>query len=333
MDYLTPGFRELTRKFGRLLNRLRIAAARRRLGKAEAELGLLGWQQADFDAETQVEVDKIKNFEREQSRLTNQGAEVVLVIRDLLEKRGAAARLFEETRQKLQAEKRAVADPIEGIQKQLIGYRKQEPQYERRIPALDREFREVQLLYTKLLGAERRTPQVRDDLGRLRDRTVAIPNEKADLRTKHMHVASEIKTLETLLVSKNQTLAALDRKIEELEALFSVADRELASEIKANEREKLRIAKENDTLERAKTDPYQQIGRVLADNSLAPLNQPHVLERVARFRRGILQIQSKIESSLEDSAIQDASLIRTSYIVWGSMVLGALLVAGAFLST
>jgi hypothetical protein len=53
VDYFSPGAREIARILGRVLNRLRMLAQRRRLARAETELGLLGWQQADYDEDTQ----------------------------------------------------------------------------------------------------------------------------------------------------------------------------------------------------------------------------------------------------------------------------------------
>ncbi len=328
MNYLKPGFREISRKFGRRLTRLRIVSEKRKLSKAEAELGLLGWQQADFDPETQREVDKVKNYEREQSRLTNEGAEWAKVIRGVQDKRETARQLFEETRRKMSAERRALAEPLERLQKQLAVYRKQEPQYEKRIPELDRELREVQRLYTQLLALEHETPQNREDLVRVRERTVTIPNEKADLRTQHMRMASEIRTLENQLSERMAQIAVMDEKLEQSEEVFAALDRELATEIKAHEREKSRIDKENDALETAKANPYQQIGRVLADSGIAPMNQPLALEKVCRYRLGIEHLEAKIQSSLALSAQDDQSLVRVSYLV-----IGSLLIAGCLLLT
>ncbi|MES2572975.1 MAG: hypothetical protein V4710_23330, partial [Verrucomicrobiota bacterium] len=220
-----PGFRAIHRKFGRQVNRLRIAAEHRKLARAETELGLLGWQQADFDVETQRDVDKIQNYEWEQARLTNEGAEFGRCLRQLLEKRDLKRKEFAEARRQLLTERRGLIEPIARIQKQLVVYRKQEPQYERRIPELDRELREVQRLYTDLLSSVQQTPQSRDELTVLRERTVSIPNEKADLRTQHMRIASEIKLLEGELRKLNERAAELDVAVRELQAAFDDEDR------------------------------------------------------------------------------------------------------------
>ena len=308
-------------------------AERRRLARAETELGLLGWQQADFDAKTQREVDQIQNYEREQARLTNASAELGQVIRAEQEKRAEARRAYEEARRQIDAERRALAEPLAPIEKQLVTLRRQEPHYEKRIPDLDREMREVNRRYTELLAVDPQTARVREELGRLRDRVVAIPNEKADLRTQHMRVASEIKSMETSLAQDLERIAELDRRLAELDAEFTANDRESAADLKNKERERARMGKEIDGLEGAKANPYQQIGRVLADSGLAPMNQPHVLEKVRRHRLGLEHLQAEVEASTALSAQNDQTLVRISYLVWSAMVVAVLLILGAIVSS
>ena len=78
MDYFSPGPRELARKLNRQTARRRLAAINRALAAAETELGLLGWQQADYDADTQRQVREIQSVEKEQTRLTNEAASVAI---------------------------------------------------------------------------------------------------------------------------------------------------------------------------------------------------------------------------------------------------------------
>lgn len=327
MDYFSPGLREVSRKLGRQLDRLRLAAERRKLARAETELGLLGWQQADYDPETQREVEKIQNYEREQSRLTNDSAEVGRAMRDCHLQRGSTRKEYDEKRRRLEVQRREVMEPMERMQKQLMALRKQEPTYQRRMPELERELREVNRLYTDLLASRAESPQARNDMVRLRERTVAIPNEKADLRTQHLRVVSEIKQLETALGRANQQVAALEGELRALEAEFTAHERDIAAEIRKKEREKARLEKEIDALEIAKVNPYQQIGRVLADNNLAPMNQPQTLEKVQRRRFVMHELEYKIALSYQISYQADPALIRTSYLLWVAVSAAALLIS------
>jgi chromosome segregation ATPase len=332
VDYFSPGAREIARKLGRLLNRLRLAAQRRRLARAETELGLLGWQQADYDEETQREVEKIQNYEREQGRLTNEGAELGREIRALKEERETARKEHEETRRQLQVQRRSIAEPIPGNEKQLAALQRQEPLFEKRMPELDRELREVSKLYSQLLTAGATSAQARQELIHLRERTVAIPNEKADLRAQHMRLVSEIKSMETGLTQARQQITALDQSLRELDAAFQAADRDRAAEIKTREREKARIDKEVDALEVAKANPYEQIGRVLADSNVAPMNQPHALEKVRRQRFVIQELEYAIARSHQLSAETNPALVRISYMLWAVMLVAAAILLAVFLS-
>lgn len=308
-----------------------MGSERSKLAQAETELGLLGWQQADYDTETQREVEKVQNYEREQSRLTNESADLGRLIRASQETRSVAWKEYETQRGQLGAERTALAEPLEKMEKQLAALRKQEPTYERRIPELDRELREVSRLYTELLSGGQETPQNREDLIRLRERTVAIPNEKADLRTQHLRVSSELKTMETTLKQSRDRIATLDRQIRELEASFGATDKVLGADIRSKEKERARMEKEIDAIERSKGNPYQEIGRVLADNNLAPMNQPNSLEKVRRHRFAMQEFEYEFAVSTEASRQADKTLVHTSYLLWAAMTVALLLIVGALL--
>jgi chromosome segregation ATPase len=331
VDYFSPGAREIARKLGRVLNRLRTIAQRRRLAQAETELGLLGWQQADYDEETQREVDKIQNYEREQARLTNESAEIGRAIRALREERDQARKEYEEARRQIATQLGEWRNPIPSQEKQLATLVRQEPHFQKRMPELEREQREVSKLYSELLAMPVHNAQVRTELTRLRERTVAIPNEKADLRTQHMRLVSEIKSLETTLVQRREQAGALEQELKQLDSSFQASERERSGAIKSREREKARVEKEIDAMEIAKANPYQQIGRVLADSNLAPMNQPQALEKVRRQRFALEQLEYQVAHSLQLSSEADAALVRVSYMLWGVMAIAAsLLVAVLF---
>ena len=182
---------------------------RRELAKAETELGLLGWQQADYDDETQRQVEAIQHVEREQSRLTNEAAALGNEIRQLQAEREVGRKQYEEQCRAIEAERKQVLAPHDQIERQLVEKRKIEPNFEKRIPELDRELREVQRRYKELLSVPRETLQVRQELIHLRERSVAIPNEKSDLRTQHLRTVSEIRALEVALQRESEAVTFL----------------------------------------------------------------------------------------------------------------------------
>jgi hypothetical protein len=100
----------------------------------------------------------------------------------------------------------------------------------------------------------------------------------------------------------------------------------LNGEIRAREREKARIEKEIDQLEGAKRNPYLQIGRVLADSGIGPMNQPAALDKVYRLRRRVLELDHLIALSQTASALEDRQAVRSSFFLWSVLLLVALLV-------
>jgi predicted nucleic acid-binding Zn-ribbon protein len=325
VNYFKPGLREIARKLSRQRHRLRIFLARRELTKAETALGLLGWQQAEFDPQTQAEVDKINAYEREQARLTNESAGLAKELRELRVQREAERKIFEEQRLDVEAQRANTVADHPAIEKQLAEMRKIEPTFERRMPELDRELRNINRLYTELLTAPNQTSQMKAEITRLRERTVTIANEKADLRNQHLHTVTEVRSFEAQLERDRETMAVFDKQLRELQAHFEASDGRLSGEIKTREREKTRIEKEINAIETAKTNPYLQIGRVLADSDVAPMNQPGALDKVKRLRGRLVELDHLISLSFETSAIQDRETVRLSLILLGVIAFVVLL--------
>ena len=287
----------------------------RDLEKAETELGLLGWQQADYDEETQRQVQEIYAVEQEQSRLTNEAAGLFTEIRLQQTKRDTERKAYEEERQKLEAAERKIRDGIPAIEKQLVEKRKVEPNFEKRIPALDRELRDVQKRYAVLLSQEQHTAATRNEMILLRERSVAIPNEKSDLRTLHLRTVTDIRTLESSLEHEEGEAAKTHHAVKALETAWSAREHEFHAEIRAREKKKEEIEQRIQDLENAKFDPYKRIGRVLADNQIAPLNQPEALRKVHTLRFRIAELQQKIADSEAATGQEDKSLLQTSLLL------------------
>ena len=316
MDNFKPGLREISRIVQRQVIRLRTIRARSRLVTAETTLGLLAWQQADFDTETQEEVRQIIECEREQGRHTNDSARLGNAIRELTAEREAARKQYGDRRVEIAAQRERVTAGHPQIERQLAEKRATEPTFERKMPELDRELREVQKLSSELLIAEMQTAQIRNELIRLRERTVSIPNEKSDLRTMHMRTVSEIHALEARLLREREETDALDKQERELTRKFNAADGVLAGRIHDIERQRAAVEKEIRALEGAKANPYAQVGRVLADSNIGPVNQPHALEDVRDRRFDVRALGEKLNASFAASAAENRVEMRRSLLIW-----------------
>ena len=290
---------------------------------------MLGWQQAEFDPETQREVDKITKFEREQARVGNEGAALTNAIARISEQRKQAKTTFEQRRGPLATERQVVRESIDKSGAQVAAIRKKMAECERRVPQLEREARESSRLYNDLLAVEPQTPELRDQQAQFRERITAIPCEIGEAQGVIARGQAEIEGLQKLLADETAREAALARELRELESAHSAQDREFADTIAAKTRERERLEKENARLEHEKANPYLEIGRVLADSHLPPMNQPEVLDQVRAYRLRVQEIEYAIAKSRAESDAEDRTLVRHSLILWGAIVLAVALVLGA----
>ena len=301
--------------------------ARRKLARAEMDLGLLGWQQADFEGEALPHVRQLTDFEREQSRLTNESAALALAIRRLQDERAAARKLYEEARAQLEAERARVAAPVAEEERRLAARQRAPVNFGESMAALDRELREVSQLYAEVAGIEPQTWEIRNEAIRLRERTVAIPNEKADLRQRQQQAVNEFRALEESLARGRMAVAAADEKLRAQRVEFAEADGAREKEIADREREKVAVSKQGDSLETAKGNPYRKIGQLLADSGIAPMNQPQALAAVLRGRETVAGLEHGVAESREASGREDRAALRRSWGVWLAVGAVAVLLA------
>lgn len=299
--------------------------AARQLEKAETTLGLLGWQQADFDEKTQAQVERIVEFEREQARISNEGATVGRALREETEAREVGRRHFEREQGTLDEERRRIQVEDEAAERQIAENRRIEPTFEKRMPELDRELRECSRRHAELLAITGHSAAIKQELMQLRERAVAIPNEVADLRMQHLRTVSETRTLEAKLALNRARLAEIEREEGETSAAFKRADADLAAKIKELERQHDELDREFASMEGAKANPYREVGRVLADSGLPPMNQPQALERVRQGRLVVQQWEQALLESLAASAAESPIEIRQSLRMWLGLGVGAVL--------
>ena len=320
MNLVLPALRELARLYDRQIGRASLWLARRKLARAETDLGLLGWQQADFEGEAQRHVDQLRNVEREQSRQTNESAALGVAIQQGQEKRDAGRKQYDETRAVLEAEWKAAAEPVETTERHLAARRKIDVDFDGLIASLDRELAEVLALQAELRAVETVTPAVHAELSRLRGRVVAIPNAQADLRLRRVQAMNDIRALEETLARSRPVLAAATEKLHALDEQFARSDGTLERQIAGRKREKEAIEAEIETLEKAKNNPYRQIGQVLADSGIAPMNQPGALAAVQKARRIVARIVREIAASHEASGREDRAALQKSWGLWAAAV-------------
>ena len=331
MDYFSPGFGEIARVVARWHGQWRLRGVKKQLAKAETELGLLGWQQAEFDPVTQREVDKIQQTEREQARLTNESAAISQAITDLRTQREQTRLEFEKKAVPLAAERKTLRENIEKAGAQVSLLRKQIADYENREPQLERDLREANRLQKELLTADAPAIEIREQQADLRDRITSIPGRIAETQRQRTRAQAEKEELKKTIEQETGRESALGQQIKELEAAQETEDRRLADAISEKENARHKIEAENTRLEKDKINPYREIGRVLADNHLPPMNQPQALDAVRDGRLRLQEIEYAIAKSRADSDAADRALVQNSLILLGAVLLAVGLVIGALI--
>jgi len=299
------------------------------LAKAEANLGLLGWQQADFDEDTQRQVDALHNIEREQARLMNLAANLAHQRDAVAAQRAKLRETYEQKRLAIEGERNQVRQPLPDLQRKLSFARDHMPDVERTTSQLDREQRDIEALSNRLLVVQPQPIHIRDEILRLRDRMLGIQNERNDLRIQHARSTSEIHQLDHQIGALEKRSTEIDRQLNVLRNEFEGEDAKLEKEEQAKSEEKGSTESQINALERVKGNPYRAIGRVLADNDIAPMNQPEALSNVLKFRGEISLREAAIETLRAESRAVDYTLLIVSVSLWLVIVIAAGLIASA----
>jgi chromosome segregation ATPase len=329
MDHFSPGIRAFRRFAARLEHRVLLYFAQRDLAKAETELGLLGWQQAEFDPVTQKQVDALQHVEREQAELSNRSAEIAYRLKEVIEQRKALKEAFERDVAALAEERTRTGEPVRALREQIAKLQEPAPATDKRLAELQSELREAEKVYNRLLQVQPQTPEVRDDILKVREELLVLPREQNELKAHAARRASEIQSRQEQIAAVEKAVDEVERRIRERKALFGRQDEELAKVQRDHERDKLQAEKENEQLERAKIDPYREIGIVLADNSVAPMNQPQALERALECRAVVLSHQQSLIDIEGLAAAEDRTQVQMSVAIWGAIFLTAALICTA----
>jgi len=312
---LAPGLRELARVFRRQVDRVRLIFERRKLARLETALGLLGWQQADYDDDAQAHVNRLMDCEREQARLTNESAALGLKIEELEKQRGIRQREHEEAVAEALRREQPAAKNEKQLADEMAGTRKQRREIEGRLPVIDRELATAEEQYRALVDRENFSREHEEDLLALRRVILALPREKAEWQGKLALTEQSLRSMEELAERLRQTRAAFEKE-----------DAALGAEIGDCQRTKRGLEKQVDALEKAKGDPYREIGRTLADHKIAPLNQPQALAVVLRQRQQIAHREAALAASVAASTQEDRGAVRNFWLLLGGLAFATLVV-------
>ena len=315
MNYIEPGLRELARILDRLARRGALLWEHRKLGHFETRLGLLGWQQADYGEGTRDHVDCLADYERTQSELTNESASLAFTLQQLEERRASERQTYESQRAERLAAQQPLVKQIDEKEKELAALRRERVKVEEWLAAADRDHAASEEKYRSMLATGSHNPEVSQEVARLQQKTLSIPQERMGQQARLHELVESVPRLEAELQEERARVSLETEALKTLEKSFAESDDALAKEIAARKRDKQKLERQVNDLEKAKARPYREIGKVLADHGIEPLNQPEALTDVLNQRAKIAAVEEKIAASLQKSSLE-----RRDH-VWGSWVL------------
>ncbi len=321
-NFFTVGIHELSRKATRLWLRACHFLLRKKLRKAEIELGWLGWQQADyFDPELHAQIEKIEQFEREQAQLLNVSADFSAMVSDLETQRAAQRAQFENELAQIRSDREPVEKSTAELESQLREQRVILKRFRAALTELKKLPKPLAKRHAELLAIEPQTAETRAELLRIRDEEHRIAGEKEELQKQSLRAEKEIELIE---IELNRSRAQLDEsmKIEhEVRKKFENVDRKLVGKIRECRREIHFSSKHMNVLDSKKSEPFLIIGRALADSDIAPINQPQALAHVHNLRLQIETTLRRIGQSRTKSAQADRVQVLRFYVLAFAIIL------------
>ena len=315
MQFVVTGALELVRKLDRSKNRILILLEKRRLKKAEINLGFLGWQQAEFfSPELEAQVQRIMHFEKSQADLANYSAECAEKIAALQSERERIRSALADFISENEAEAGPVATQRDDLQKRIAERQRAAANFEKAFAELDLEDRVREANLKKLLSASQESIAIKTESLRLSDRRTLISDEKRNVKLGRERSLQEMDAAEQSLAVIKAQLEKLREKADAKRDDYSREDRGLRSQIDALEREKAKTEKEAEELDQRKADPYLLIGQALAVSDVAPANQPEALAHAHRHRTMIECFERRLAASESESAQVDPWKVRAFYV-------------------
>ncbi len=260
----------------------------RELREAETALGLHGWQAADFSQELQPTLAFLGELEEAQVAHINHHADLAAAIRDLDERESLARSEFESASAAIDARLGPALERQPDSTGEQAEAALRATAFEKALLALDQQLTALakerdQLVHSKKLNID-------GDLRRMMVRQTELRKEREDVdqqrrlwRSKRVVLGGESEAItEARRRGESERRTAQQTLLATLAKLRLERSRRLIHAA-GSEREFKRI-------ERLKAAAHLQLGRTLADNQIAPPNQPELLAIVLDRRQALAHL-------------------------------------------
>lgn len=307
------------RKLGRTAARVRLLQAARELARAEAELGLLGWQQADFlTDEMREQVERIVAFEKQEADVFNDEAALADRAREIEAEQSSAAEKQRARLERLHRDRDEAARAKATAAAATEEKRRHAQRLDQALHDLERDSAELDQLAARLLAIG--TREARAEWQRLLVRRQTSGAELEDLRRAKAERASELTGAEAALGMAEQRFAEAEAAVSEAAEAAYVEARRFEAALAGIQQDRKKSHKRLTALDTEKRIPFRHIGRCLADSGIAPRNQPDALHRVQAARTSTQNLEEQITESNTRSAAADRQAVTAFYVIGGTAV-------------
>jgi tetratricopeptide (TPR) repeat protein len=320
VSWWSEGCAEICRKWRRINARARRVLAERELARREIELGTLGWGQADFlTPEMREQVRLIMDFEKQAADAFNKAAALGDEIRQLEQDWTTAEVETERESADFASRRGRAVESLGTAETRAEEARAAVARFEQAVRNLEADFSRAEAVSGQLLAVDSR--EAEEEWRRAIENRKRIERELLDLRAVLARRRMELGGLDEAVRLAREEVSEIDRAAKLAEDAHNARLAELTRNIAALERSRDQTRKVVDLLEKRKASPFRVIGQCLANDEVAPMNQPEALERVRRTRLRIAELEKSLADSLAESSRADRAELRRFYIASGVTVL------------
>ncbi|HWB58414.1 MAG TPA: hypothetical protein VG733_02940 [Chthoniobacteraceae bacterium] len=293
---------ELERRAQRVADRAHLWQEQRKLASAEIRLGELGWQQADFPPEVDVQVQAIMHVERQQTEYSNKGAEIQSSIEEVRYKRESKREAHLRQIAAIETELKPLYEAREVAREPLAGLQEGVARFDQAVAGLRETDNELASQLAELQAIVPANMEIQQRMMRVKDQRIQCDFQIEDMLRARLKLENQIKRQTQEVASVDLKIQDVNIKINDLREAFEAADKELQAEINALALGHKETGKMMNRLDRQKSAAFLAVGRCLADYHIAPMNQPAALELVYSQRNVVRTYKDRIAESMAASA-------------------------------
>lgn len=257
---------------------------RQELRQAEIELGMQGWQAADFPSELDETLTFLRRVEEAQVDHLNHNAELAEAMRNLDEREKRARFLYDGECAAIQdrcghalARQPEIADEVQTARERETSFRDAITDLDAELEALTRERSKI---VRSKKNVENRLRQLTFRSTELRTEREALDRQRRQWGSRQVMLSKEAEAVAASCQQAEHDRRAAQRKLLNELRLISRARNECFRHRAGSESEFRRI-------EKMKADAFAILGATLANAGIAPPNQPELLQIVQELRQAL----------------------------------------------